>query len=94
MDIKITQQLKISALLNDFGTEAIFSHLLSDLFNLLNTYIAKCEIKIHFISSGNKGIYCIFKKCYIISVSFSTKCHLFHNFIFFCSNSTRVLHKP
>ena len=30
----------------------------------------------------DKEIYCIFK-----AVLFSTKCHLFHNFIFFCSNN-------
>jgi hypothetical protein len=32
--------------------------------------------------------YCILKTCCNISVSFSTKCHLFHNFIFSYSNNT------
>jgi len=36
---------------------------------------------IHFIYSGNKEIYCTLKVCCIISVLFSIKCHLFHNFI-------------
>ena len=39
----------------------------------------------YFIYLGNKDIYCIFKTCRIISVLFSTKCRLFHHFIFFCS---------
>ena len=33
------------------------------------------------------------KTCCIICVLFSTTCHLFHNFIFFCSNNTHVFHK-
>jgi len=45
-------------------------------------------LEIIFIYSGNKEIYCIFKTCCIIPVLFSTKCHLFHNLIFFCSNNT------
>ena len=35
-----------------------------------------------------KGNYCILKSCCTISVLFSTKCHLFHNFISFCLNDT------
>ena len=35
-----------------------------------------------------KGDYCI------IPVLSSTKCHLFHNLIFFCSNNMHVFHKP
>jgi hypothetical protein len=44
--------------------------------------------KIYFMCLGNKEVYCICKTCYIIHVLFSTKCCLFHNFIFFCSNNT------
>jgi hypothetical protein len=40
--------------------------------------------KIHFMYFDNKEIYSIFKTCWIISVLFSTKCHLFHNLMFFC----------
>jgi phosphoserine aminotransferase len=29
-----------------------------------------------------------FKTCCIISISSTTKCHLLHNFIYFCSNNT------
>jgi hypothetical protein len=47
----------------------------------------KKSLEIHFIYLGNKEIYCIFKTCCIISVLFSTKCRLCHNFIFFCSNN-------
>ena len=51
----------------------------------------KIPIEIHFIYFANKEIYCIFKTFCISSVSFSTKCYLFHNFIFFCTNN--VFHK-
>ena len=41
----------------------------------------KRALDIHFMYSGNKKIYCNFKRCCIISILFSTKCHLFHIFI-------------
>jgi hypothetical protein len=47
-----------------------------------------------FIYLGNKEIYCTFKTCCIISVLFSTKFRLFHNFTFPCLNNTHVSHKP
>jgi hypothetical protein len=50
----------------------------------------KTPLEVHFIYLGNKEIYWIFKSCYIISILFPTKCHLFDNFIFFCSNNTQV----
>jgi hypothetical protein len=48
----------------------------------------KTPLEIRFIYLGNKEIYWIFKTCYIISVLFSTKFHLLHNFTFFSSNNT------
>jgi len=48
----------------------------------------KTHLKIHFIYSDNKEIYRFFKTFWITPALFSTKCHLFHNFIFFCSNNT------
>jgi hypothetical protein len=53
----------------------------------VNTY-RKIALEINCIYLGNKEIYCIFKTCCIISVLFSTKCCLFHNFIFSCSKIT------
>jgi len=47
----------------------------------------KITPEIHFIYLGNMEMYCIFKTCCVISCLFSTKCCLFHNFIFFCSNN-------
>jgi hypothetical protein len=42
-----------------------------------------------------REVSCIFKACYIISVLFSTKYHLFCNFIFFCSNNMFLInHMP
>jgi hypothetical protein len=41
----------------------------------------KALLEINFIYLGIKEIYCILKTCYIVSVLFSTKCHLFHSFI-------------
>jgi hypothetical protein len=58
-----------------------------DLHHLANACM-KTTLDVHFIYLGNKEIYRIFKAWYIISVSFSTKCNLFYNFIFFCSNNT------
>ena len=54
----------------------------------------KTPLEIYSIYAGNKEIYCIFKTCYIFSVSFSAKFHLFHDFIFFCSNNPQVFYKP
>jgi hypothetical protein len=56
--------------------------------NLYTMYFAyvdthKNPIEIHFTYLGKKEIYSIFKTSCIISVLFPTKCHLFHNFIFF-----------
>jgi len=53
------------------------------------SYLHQCydtNLEIHFIHSDNKKIYVIFKKC-CITCFISTKCHLFHNFIFFWSNN-------
>jgi hypothetical protein len=50
----------------------------------------KTPLEIHFTYLGNKEIYWIFRTYYIISVLFSTKCHLIDNFIFLCSNNTHV----
>jgi hypothetical protein len=47
----------------------------------------KTPLQVHFIYFGNKEIYQIFKKCCIICVLFSTKCHSFHYFLFFCSTN-------
>jgi hypothetical protein len=44
-------------------------------------------LEIYFIYLGKKEIYCIFKTCCIISVLFSTKWHLFHDFIIFFSSN-------
>ena len=44
----------------------------------------KHPIEFRFIYLGNEEIYGIFKTCCIIFVLFSTKCRLFHNFIFLC----------
>jgi hypothetical protein len=44
-----------------------------------------------FIYFFNQYIYCILKTCCIVSYLFSTNNHLFHNFIFFCSNNTNFL---
>jgi hypothetical protein len=44
-------------------------------------------LEFDFMYLGNKEIYCIFKTCSIISIIFSTKCHLFRNFIIFSSNN-------
>jgi hypothetical protein len=53
----------------------------------MRTHIKKPPLEIHIIYLGNKRIHCIFKTCCIISVLFSTKCHLYHKFIFFYSNN-------
>jgi hypothetical protein len=57
------------------------------------TYVCICKgmletpLEFHFIYLGSEEIYHIFKTCCMISVLFSTKYNLFHNCIFFCSNS-------
>jgi hypothetical protein len=53
-------------------------------FTYMNAH-KNTPLEIHVIYLGNKKIYCTFKTRYIIPVLLSTKCHLFHNFIFFCS---------
>jgi hypothetical protein len=67
-------------------------------FNNLCSYmlmqVKKTPLQIHFICLGNKEIYSIFRMWSTISTSLSTKWRSFHNFIFFCSNNTHVLHKP
>jgi len=40
------------------------------------------SFKINFVYLDKKEMYCIFRTCCIISVLFSTKCHLFHNLSF------------
>ena len=40
----------------------------------------KKTLEIQFICIDNKEIFCIFKTCCIIFVSFFTKCSVFHNF--------------
>jgi hypothetical protein len=57
---------------------------LNDLCSHMHMHI-KTPLHNHFICLGNN-----FKTCCIMSVLFSTKCHLFHNFILFCSNNTHV----
>jgi hypothetical protein len=62
------------------------------------TYVNTCRktpLEIYFMYSGHKKIYCIFKTC---SVLCSTKCCLFHSFIFFkpCAKiqiTTLVIHR-
>jgi hypothetical protein len=49
----------------------------------------KNTLEIHCLYLGNKEIYWILKTC---SVLFSTKCHLFDNFIFLCSNNVFINH--
>jgi hypothetical protein len=49
--------------------------------NLLKT--CKTIPEIHFIYLTNKKMYWTLRRAYIISVLFSTKCHLFHNFYHF-----------
>jgi len=51
------------------------------------------EIYVMYTYFSNKDIYCIFKTCCMISILFSIKCAVFHNFIFFCSNNMFFL-KP
>jgi len=43
--------------------------------------------KIHLTYLCNQEVYFICKTCCIICGLFSTKCRLFRNFIFFCSNN-------
>jgi hypothetical protein len=53
-------------------------------------YVNTCKnphLENHFIHTRKKRSYYIFKTCCIISLRFSTKCHLHHNFIFSCSSN-------
>jgi hypothetical protein len=54
---------------------------LNDLHSYMQIHF-KNILGINFKYGNNKKIYYILKTCYVISVSFSTKCHLFHNFIY------------
>jgi hypothetical protein len=65
----------------DTHLQGIFTYLLIFLF------ISKALRK-------EQDIYYVFKTCSIISILFSTKCRLFHNFIIFCSNNTHIFYKP
>ena len=51
----------------------------------------KTPLEIYFTYVGNKKIYCIFRTWCIISVLYSSKCHLFHNVTFFCWNHVYAL---
>ena len=81
---------RCSALFHTLNSLLIFIPLQ---FHLLNTCALICKytqentLENHFKYLGNKQIYCIFKTRCIISVLFSTKYHLLHNFIFFFSNN-------
>jgi len=48
----------------------------------------RTPLEIHLIYLGNKEIYCIIKTRCIFFVLVTTRCHLFHDCIFFCSNNT------
>jgi hypothetical protein len=54
----------------------------------------KTQIEVRFMYLDNKRIYFIFKTCCLISVLFSTKYNLFHDFIRFCSYKTRGFDLP
>jgi hypothetical protein len=58
------------------------------------TYANTCKkaLEIHFTYLSNKEIHCIFKTGRIVSVLFSTTCHLFYNFIFLCSGMFFINH--
>ena len=47
----------------------------------------KTPLEFYFIYFDNKEIYCILMINCLIYFTFSTKRHLFHNFMFFCSNN-------
>ena len=47
-------------------------------------------LAIPFMYVGSKEVYWNFKTCSIICVLFSTKCYLYHNLIFSCSNNTDI----
>ena len=53
------------------------------------------SLEIHFFLYifGQQGNYCIFKRCCVVSVVFSTKLPLFGNFVFFSSNNILVFLK-
>jgi len=54
----------------------------------MGTHVRKTPLEINCLHLDNKGIYSIFKTCYVIPVLFPTKCQLLHNFNFFFSNNT------
>ena len=71
---------------NPVFTHAVSSTYINSLTNNLGLQVRayhKRPIEIRFKYLGNKQICDIFKTCRIISVLFSMKCRLFHNFIFF-----------
>ena len=55
---------------------------------------AKNVTEIQLIHLGNKEIYYIFETCCITSVLFSTKCRVFHNFVFCVEKWLVFVHKP
>ena len=67
-------------------SECKVHYLCVKLFAYVNT-CSRTSLQIHFIYLGKKDIYCSFKSCCIISVLFSTKLHLFRDFIIFCSGN-------
>jgi hypothetical protein len=56
-------------------------------FSYVNTGWKIC-LEVNFMYLCKEETYCFCKTCHIISVLFDTKCCLFHNFVFFCSNNT------
>jgi len=60
----------------------------------MQAHVKKTPLETYFMYFYNKEIYYIFKACCIISVLFSRKCHLFHNFIIFFSNDIHIFLKP
>ena len=61
-----------------------------DFLAVFNLYYSTVEI--HFTYLGSKETYCISKTCCMISLSFSTKCHSFHNSLSLVFRY--VFHKP
>jgi len=63
---------------------------LHDLHSHMRTYVKKTpRNSFHiFRQQGN------FTALLSHAILFSTKCHIFHNIIFLCSNNTHVFHKP
>jgi hypothetical protein len=70
---------------------------LRDTFNLLKDTVCTCKYtqentpqNSYYTYLGKRNLTKFFKTCCTISVLFSTKCHWFHNCIFFRSNNTQV----